>query len=145
MFRRGMLSKARILIVDGQRPVASHLAHLIKKLDGEVIGPVASIADAQLILSRDVDIDGALLDSELPDGRINPVAFKLLDESVPIVIHSEAGIPHTLKFFYPKLASITKPGAVKAVATLTRLVCERLSRFPKPTRKKRSPIAPFGS
>jgi DNA-binding NarL/FixJ family response regulator len=136
-----MLHNGKILIVDSQRPSSSQLAQLVESLDGEVIGPVSSVADAKLILSHNVDVDGALLESEMPDGNITSVALKLLDKSVLIVIHSRFGIPHTLKFFYPKLALILKPGSVKAVMALVRLVLKRMSLFPKATRKTGIPLS----
>lgn len=117
-----MFHKARILIVEDQAMIAIHLAGVVEELDGLVIGLAASIADALAIIADGTIIDGALLDSDLGDGDVTPVALKLLENTVPIVIHSGVGIPSDLKLIHPNLPLIMKPGVSQAVLTLDRLI-----------------------
>jgi hypothetical protein len=120
-----MFHKSRILIVEDQAMIAIDLARTVEELDGVVIGPAASVADALAIIAGGVSLYGSLLDNNLGDGDVTPVALRLLKGAVPIVIHSGVGVPSDLGLAHHDLPLVMKPGVSQAVLTLDKLIREK--------------------
>jgi DNA-binding NtrC family response regulator len=114
-----MLQRAKILIVEDEAIIALHLAIIVEDSDGEVVGPAASVAEALAMIDAGTPIEGAVLDGNLGDGDVTPVALKLVAAAVPIVIYSGVGIPPDLASIHPDLPVIKKPlAATHAVSVL---------------------------
>ena len=115
-----MPRKHRILIVEDEAIIALDLAHAVEDVDGEVVGPVASVADALALLDI-TPINGAVLDANLFDGVVTPLVLHLLDLGVPFVIHTGTGLPADLAGRLIDLPLVMKPApATSVVATLMR-------------------------
>ena len=115
-----MPPKHRILIVEDEAIIALNLAYAVEDVDGEVVGPVASVAEA-LALLETTPINGAVLDADLFDGVVTPLALHLLDLGVPFVIHTGTGLPPCLVEGPIDLPLVMKPArATSVVATLMR-------------------------
>lgn len=79
------LSGKKILVVEDEWLIAEHLSMLLEDLECEVIGPVASVADA--LASIDVtEIECALLDANLNGTSSSPIVDALATRHVPYII-----------------------------------------------------------
>jgi DNA-binding response OmpR family regulator len=54
-----------------------------------VVGPAATVRKALDLLDREV-IHAAILDANLPDGDVTPVAEELIERGVPFIINTRA-------------------------------------------------------
>lgn len=109
MDRTFVLHRDRILIVEDEAVIAMHLAVIVEDFDGKVIGPAASVAEALAMIEAGTPIEGAVLDGNLGDGDVTPVALKLVAAAVPVVIYSGVGIPPDLASVHPDLPVLKKP------------------------------------
>jgi DNA-binding response OmpR family regulator len=113
-----MLDQARVMIVEDDVFTAADIALTVEQADGVVVGPVATVAEALAILSE-VEIDAAILDCNLLDGDITPVAVRLQSAQIPVVICSGLGIPKELAELCPDIPTIIKP--TRAAEVVSRL------------------------
>jgi hypothetical protein len=118
-----MLQRSPILIVEDEPLVAMDLAFEVESIDGVVVGPTATVAQALTILS-DTEVAGAILDANLADRDITPVALLLWERGIPFVLHSGKGVPAELAAIIPSLPNIAKPERASAVVEC---LCERLT------------------
>src|SRR3982751_6680450 len=80
------LKGRRLLIAEDEYMVAFDLAQFFEDGGAEVVGPVGSVKDAlALVASEGGRIDGALLDINLHDDKVYPVADALSAAGVPFV------------------------------------------------------------
>jgi hypothetical protein len=54
-------------------------------------------------------VDGAILDLNLSDGDVTPVAERLLANMVPVIVQTGGDLPHELRRRYPALVALSKP------------------------------------
>lgn len=113
-----MLDGLSILVVEDEPMLALDLASTIEDLGGIVIGPVATVAEALLLLERE-RIAAAVLDANLADRDITPVVLRFIAEAVPFVIHTGTGLPAALAAEHPALPVVMKPTrSAEVIATL---------------------------
>jgi AmiR/NasT family two-component response regulator len=103
-----MLDQKSILIVEDNVFLAIDLAMAVEDLGGSVIGPVGRVDEAMLLLDRH-PISGAVLDSQLEDRDITPIVMCLVEQGVPLVIHTGTGLPPGLARSHPDLPVLVKP------------------------------------
>jgi hypothetical protein len=103
-----MLDQKSILIVEDNVFLAIDLAMAVEDLGGSVVGPVARVDEAMSLLVKH-RISGAVLDSQLEDRDITPVVLSLVEQGVPLVIHSGTGLPAALALAHPDLPVLAKP------------------------------------
>jgi len=113
-----MLDQARVMIVEDDVFTAADMALTVEQADGVVVGPVATVAEALAILSE-VEIDAAILDCNLLDRDITPVAVRLRSTQIPVVICSALGMPRELAELCPDIPTIIK--AARAAEVVSRL------------------------
>src|SRR4051794_23221324 len=101
------LSRCNILIVEDQAIIALDLESAVEEANGQVIGPASTVREA-LHLLRASTVDAAILDANLPDGDVTPVAEELIDRGIPFVISTGVAIPLQLRH-YPGLLVFRKP------------------------------------
>ncbi len=124
-----MLKGLRILIVEDEPLVAMDLAAAVETLDGYSVGPVPTVAEALTLLQTET-IAAAILDANLLDRDITPVATILAETAVPFVVHTGTGLPNDLAQRYPDLPVIRKPaGSTAVLAALVQLLSPDGSRF----------------
>lgn len=109
-----MLANRSILIVEDEPLIALDLSIEVEMLDGRVVGPTPSVAGALAILENE-QVCAAILDSNLADRDVTPVALWLIQCRVPFVIHSGLGIPEQLALRHPSLGFVPKPAPASAV------------------------------
>jgi CheY-like chemotaxis protein len=101
-----VLAGHKVLIVEDQYLIAEDLCELVGRLGGRVLGPASRVASALAAL-RSEPPDLALLDVNLEDELVYPVAVALRDAGIPflfttgydaIVIDPRFGeVPHMAK------------------------------------------------
>jgi CheY-like chemotaxis protein len=72
-----------------------------------VIGPASTVREALDLLHTNA-VDAAILDANLPDGDVTPVAEQLIDRNVPFIINTGVAVPLQLRRF-PGLLVFRKP------------------------------------
>jgi CheY-like chemotaxis protein len=90
------LSRCKVLIVEDQLIVALDIQMAVEDANGEVVGPAATVREA-LELLRAEEVDGAILDANLPDGDVTPVAEELIGRGIPVVINTGVALPLKLR------------------------------------------------
>ncbi|WLA44347.1 response regulator [Bradyrhizobium elkanii] len=78
----------RVLIVEDEYFLADDMRSALRALGADIAGPAADIADALRILHDGGVIDGAVLDVNIRQQMIYPVARELQARGVPIVFTS---------------------------------------------------------
>jgi DNA-binding response OmpR family regulator len=98
------------------------LALAIEDADGEVAGPASSVKEA-LALIETRPIEAAILDVNLIDGDITPVAETLFRLGIPVILQSGIGLPNELAARFPDAVVHMKPCVpAKLVAQLADLI-----------------------
>jgi hypothetical protein len=122
-----MLRGKRILVAEDNDWIAAALAQTITDYRGIALGPAPTNISALALI--DEHPDGAILDGNLLDGPITPVARALCDRSVPLVVFTGLGLPAELQQSHPDLPVILKPSPYEAVV---RAIAERIQGCPLP-------------
>lgn len=115
----------RVLILEDEFIVALDLSDMTQDLGFRVDGPYATVADGARALDQ-VCPDAAILDVQLADGEVFPLADRLMRLGVPIIFHSGHADSIELLARYPDARSASKPcpadliGSYLIQATTTR-------------------------
>ena len=118
-----------VLVAEDEAVIALDVAMAIRDAGGKVAGPAASVKQA-LALIDTMSIGGAILDVNLSDGDITPVAQILLAAGIPTILQTGVGLPAELVARFPDLPVQIKPCASETlVAQLALLIADhQLSR-----------------
>ncbi|CAN5342029.1 response regulator [soil metagenome] len=84
------LDGKRVLVVEDEMLIAAMLEDMLGELGAVVVGPAATIADG-LLLARSEPLDAAVLDVNVRDQRIDPVADVLAERGIPMVFATGYG------------------------------------------------------
>ena len=123
-----MLRGKRILVAEDNDWIAAALIQTIIDYCGIALGPAQTNVSALALI--DGHPDGAILDGNLLDGPITPVARALRDRSVPLVVFTGLGLPSDLQRLHPDIPVILKPSPYEAVI---RAIVERIQKRLLPT------------
>ncbi|WP_066532896.1 response regulator [Erythrobacter sp. CCH5-A1] len=112
----------RILVAEDEFITAFDLCDTFEEAGYEVEGPHAGISSAMLACQKEKP-DVALLDIELADGLSLELAQKLLDDNVPVILHSDPEDTRVLAMRFPKATTLAKPcPPAKLLDTVSRIV-----------------------
>jgi DNA-binding response OmpR family regulator len=100
-----LLRQVRVFIAEDEPFIALNLASEVQGARGHVIGPAGSVAEALSLLEHTQPHVG-LLDANLSDGEITPVAELLRARAVPILFYC-GQLPAHLR--YPDVPVYIKP------------------------------------
>ncbi len=103
-----------ILIVEDQAMIAAGLAQAVEDVGATVLGPVATVAEA-LVLIATGGVDAVVVDGSLADRDITPVALLLIEKAVPFVVHSGQDLPLELSLASPDILVVMKPAPASQV------------------------------
>ncbi len=103
-----MLQNHRILVAEDEIFIALDIAQSIEEAGGIVIGPTARVSEALELLEKH-EVTGAILDFNLADRDVIPVALLLLKRLIPLVFHTGIGLPSQFMADYPGLRVCIKP------------------------------------
>jgi CheY-like chemotaxis protein len=82
------LAGRHLLVVEDEYIIAADLASWLESKGAQVLGPAGSVEDALALLERDGTPDAAVLDVNLGEERVYPVADALKAAHVPFVFLS---------------------------------------------------------
>ncbi len=102
-----MFNKHSILVVEDNPMVAWDLTLAVEDADGVVMGPFDTVAGALSYLEGH-SVSGAILDVELKDRNVTPLAEELLRQGTPIVFQSGQKLPDALSGHQPDLPIFSK-------------------------------------
>jgi CheY-like chemotaxis protein len=103
-----LLGLAPILIVEDEPFIALELKASIEDAGGKVVGPVGSVQAALELLDTDT-VAAAVLDVQLSDGNVTPVAAALAALGIPMVFQSGVNLPPDLQSQCPDVVYYKKP------------------------------------
>jgi CheY-like chemotaxis protein len=104
-----------VLIMEDEFIVALDLSDMTQDLGFRVEGPFATIAEGVRAVEDHVP-DAAILDVQLADGEVYPLADRLMKLGVPIIFHSGHADNTRLLDRYPSARSASKPCAAEVIA-----------------------------
>ncbi|KKM08324.1 hypothetical protein LCGC14_1725010, partial [marine sediment metagenome] len=84
------LAGLTVLIVEDEPFIALDLAFGVEEAGGVPLGPASSVAQALRLIENELP-DAAIVDVDLPDGKIGPV-LAVLRPRVPVVVHTGVGL-----------------------------------------------------
>ncbi len=109
------LTGRRVLVVEDDYVVAQDLREELLRWGAEVMGPVASVAEALVLLQSSLVPHMAILDIGLGDETVYPVADALRTQGIPFIFatgYDAWGIPKA----YADVPRAEKPVEVKQAA-----------------------------
>jgi DNA-binding response OmpR family regulator len=117
-----MLDQVSVLVVEDDPFIALDLAEAIEQAGGSVIGPSASVREALLLIELHL-VRAAIVDVNLSDRDITPVAELLAEGGVPLIFYSGLALPASLRERYPFASFYKKPTPpVRLVSELVALI-----------------------
>ena len=81
------LKGARVLVMEDEFLVAMALEALLEEMGCEVVGPFATVS-AGIEVAGASRLDAAVLDVNLRDGIVSPIAERLRARGVPVILHT---------------------------------------------------------
>ncbi len=117
-------SAGRVMLVEDEMIVAFDLCDQIEAGGFAIDGPYATVRTAMAALS-DAPPDCAVLDVQLIDGTVYPVADRLRDLGVPLLFHSGHADAGELRRRYPDAVICPKPSRNNAIrCAISALIAE---------------------
>ena len=98
----------RILVAEDELVTACDLCDTFEEAGYEIEGPHAGVSTAMLACQREKP-DLAFLDIELADGLAFELAQKLIDDDVPVILHTEAAAAVDIAARFPRATTLAKP------------------------------------
>lgn len=97
-----------VLVVEDEFIIALDLSETVQDLGFELEGPFADKAGAFAAIEQ-VMPDAAILDVQIADGEVFPLADRLTAAGVPIIFHSGHYPPEAMEQRYPGAVACSKP------------------------------------
>ena len=121
------LKGARILVVEDEAIIALDLSAMLSRAGAEIVGPVATLAEAQARAAVP-DLSAAILDVRLGEDNVWTVARALAERQVPLLFHTGHGSMQGLKSAWPGCEVLVKPAPERALLTALSAMLERSTR-----------------
>ncbi len=104
-----MLNGLRVLVVEDDPAIAMDVGDLIERAEGDVVGPVGSLREAQQVLKSGQEIDAAVLDVNLGDGDATRILETLRARKVGVVVYTGSELPPKVGERHPEVVVLKKP------------------------------------
>jgi DNA-binding NtrC family response regulator len=115
-----------VLLVEDELFIALDLQETIEEAGFHVVGPCATIAEAQAEIDRcKGQFAVAVLDVRLADGTVFAAADRLQAAGVPLLFHSGHADDAALRQRYPSATVCPKPSAPDTLANALKRCAER--------------------
>lgn len=98
----------RVLVAEDELIVGYDLCDTVAEAGYEVEGPFDDISSAMLAFQKNKP-DVAILDVQLGDGIVYPLAEQMMAENVPVIFHSGQLTPGEVARRYPSAQALAKP------------------------------------
>lgn len=73
-----------------------------------MIGPAGSVREARMLIEQHL-VQAAVLDVNLSDRDVTPIAELLIKDGIPVIFYSGLALPVALRERYPSASAYTKP------------------------------------
>ncbi len=110
-----MFSHAPILIAEDDLYLSLDLSNAVEELDGRVVGPASSVAEALTLLAQN-EVAAAIVDFQLMDHDAGSLTRHLAGRGIPFVIHTANTFPE-IASLHPNVPILMKPLRPQAVLT----------------------------
>jgi DNA-binding response OmpR family regulator len=110
----GALAGARVFIVEDDAIIAMDLEAILGEAGAEVAGPCRTVKDG-LIAAAERDLSAALLDIQLGNETVGPVAQLLARRNIPFAFYTGQADTHPIRLNWPECKIISKPARPKAI------------------------------
>jgi CheY-like chemotaxis protein len=81
----GPLTGRRVLVIEDEYFLADDIARALTALGARVVGPYGDLDEATVVVDRDIAIDAAIMDINLRNEMVFPLARLLRSRKVPLV------------------------------------------------------------
>lgn len=98
----------RVLVAEDEMIIGCDLCQTITEAGYDVEGPFDSLSSAMLAFQRNKP-DLAILDVQLDDGIVYPLAEQMMAEDVPVIFHSGQLTPSEVAERFPHAQALSKP------------------------------------
>ena len=98
----------RVLVAEDELIIGHDLCDTVQEAGYVVEGPFHEIASAALSFQK-CKPDLAILDVQLGDGVVYPLAEKMMAENVPVIFHSGQLTPDEVHRTFPSARALAKP------------------------------------
>jgi len=115
----------RVMIAEDEPLIAWMLEDTLSGMGLEVLGPFATVAEASFSALSDTP-QLAVLDVDLADGAVYPLADQLHARQIPLIFHTANTDRVDLKNRYAGSAVILKPSNVLRLQDAVETACDRL-------------------
>lgn len=103
-----MGQRLRVLVAEDEWIIGHDLCDTVAEAGYEVEGPYDDIQSAMLAYQKHKP-DLAILDVQLGDGIVYPLAEQMMAEDVPVIFHSGQLSPNEVASRFPDARAIAKP------------------------------------
>lgn len=98
----------RVLVAEDELIVGLDLCDTVAEAGYLVEGPFDDLSSAMLAFQKNRP-DVAILDVQLGDGIVYPLAEQMMAENVPVIFHSGQLTPEEVALRYPDAQALSKP------------------------------------
>lgn len=109
-----MGQQLRVLVAEDEMIVGYDLCDTVAEAGYIVEGPYDDLSSAMLAYQK-TKPDVAILDVQLGDGIVYPLAQQMMDENVPVIFHSGRLTPEEVAERFPNAQALAKPCPPAAV------------------------------
>ena len=109
-----MGQQLRVLVAEDELIVGYDLCDTVAEAGYVVEGPYDDLSSAMLAYQK-TKPDIAILDVQLGDGIVYPLAEQMMAENVPVIFHSGALSPEEVAKRFPRAQALSKPCPPAAV------------------------------
>jgi DNA-binding NtrC family response regulator len=123
-----VLQDKAILIVEDNIFLAVDLSMAVEELEGRVVGPAVTAADAHRLLQSE-QIAAVVLDCEIADHELTPIVMLLADKGIPVVLQAMSDPPQTIIEKLPDAPILRAPVQPKVILkVLSQVVANKSAR-----------------
>lgn len=115
----------RVIVAEDEPLIAWMLEDTLAGMGLEVVGPFATVAEARSCAMND-NPNLAVLDVDLADGAVYPLADALHQKKIPIIFHTANTDRIDLKSRYDGSEVVLKPSNVALLQSVVENACSRL-------------------
>ena len=87
-----MLNQVSVLIVEDEPFIALDLGMAVEEARGKVIGPAGNVREALMLIEQHL-VQAAILDVNLSDQDVTPIAELLIGGGVPVIFYFGLDLP----------------------------------------------------
>ena len=103
-----MSDHVRILVAEDEFIIGCDLCHTVEEAGYIVEGPFEDLSSTMLAYQKNKP-DIAILDVQLGDGIVYPLAEQMMAENVPVIFHSGEMTPAEVAQRFPQAQALSKP------------------------------------